>query len=96
MTDKPITDLRRRMLEDMAVRRMGPKTTSDYIKHVEAFTRFLGRAPDTATGEVDFRYTGDVCIMLFMDGHVTTEAKWTDLNELERGRQIRVRGLDQR
>ena len=51
MTDKPITDLRRRMLEDMAVRRMGPKTTSDYIKHVEAFTRFLGRAPDTATGE---------------------------------------------
>ena len=48
------------------------------------------------TGEVDFRYTGDVCIMLFMDGHVTTEAKWTDLNELERGRQIRVRGLDQR
>jgi integrase/recombinase XerD len=51
MTDKPITDLRRRMLEDMAVRRMGEKTKTDYIKHVEAFTRFLGRAPDTATGE---------------------------------------------
>jgi site-specific recombinase XerD len=51
MTDKPISDLRRRMLEDMAVRRMGEKTKTDYIKHVEAFTRFLGRAPDTATGE---------------------------------------------
>ena len=51
MTDKPITDLRRRMLEDMAVRRMGEKTKTDYIKHVEAFTRFLGRSPDTATGE---------------------------------------------
>ncbi len=51
MSDKPISDLRRRMLEDMAVRRMGEKTKTDYIKHVEAFTRFLGRAPDTATGE---------------------------------------------
>lgn len=51
MTDKPITDLRRRMLEDMAVRRLGEKTRADYIKHVEAFTRFLGRSPDTATAE---------------------------------------------
>lgn len=49
--NKPISDLRRRMLEDMAVRRMGEKTKSDYIKHVETFTRFLGRSPDTATGE---------------------------------------------
>jgi integrase/recombinase XerD len=51
MTDKPITDLRRRMLEDMAVRRLGEKTRADYIKHVEAFTRFLGRSPDTACAE---------------------------------------------
>ena len=51
MSEKPISDLRRRMLEDMAVRRMGTKTTTDYIKHVETFTRFLGRSPDTATGE---------------------------------------------
>lgn len=51
MNDHPVSDLRRRMLEDMSVRRMGEKTTKDYIKHVETFTRFLGRAPDTATGE---------------------------------------------
>jgi integrase/recombinase XerD len=51
MIDKPISDLRRRMLEDMAVRRLGEKTRHDYIKHVETFTRFLGRAPDTATAE---------------------------------------------
>lgn len=51
LTVKPISDLRRRMLEDMAVRRMSEKTQNDYIKHVETFTRFLGRAPDTATSE---------------------------------------------
>jgi site-specific recombinase XerC len=51
MKNKPISDLRRRMLEDMAVRRLGEKTQHDYIKHVETFTRFLGRSPDTATAE---------------------------------------------
>ena len=51
MNQKPISDLRRRMLEYMAVRRFGEKTQHDYIKHVETFTRFLGRSPDTATAE---------------------------------------------
>ena len=51
MTDKPISHLRRRMHEDMAVRRFSEKTRYDYIRHVEAFTRFLGRSPDTATTE---------------------------------------------
>ena len=51
MKDKPISDLRRRMLEDMAVRRLGEKTRHDYIKHIETFTRFLGRSPDAATAE---------------------------------------------
>ena len=37
MNEKPIRDLRRRMLEDMAVRRLGEKTQNDYIKHVETF-----------------------------------------------------------
>ena len=51
MNQTPISDLRRRMLEDMAVRRLGEKTQHDYIKHVETFTIFLGRSPDTATAE---------------------------------------------
>ena len=51
MSEKPITDLRRRMLDDMAVRQFGEKTRRDYIRHVETFTRFLGRSPDTATAE---------------------------------------------
>jgi integrase/recombinase XerD len=35
----------------MAVRRLGEKTKSNYIYHVESFTAFLGRSPDTATAE---------------------------------------------
>lgn len=51
MSDQPISDLRRRMLSDMAVRQFSDKTQYDYIRHVEALTRFLGRAPDTVTGD---------------------------------------------
>jgi len=51
MSEKPISDLRRRMLEDMAVRQFGAKTKHDYIRHIESFARFLGRSPDTATAE---------------------------------------------
>jgi hypothetical protein len=51
MSEKPISDLRRRMLEDMAVRKFGDKTRHDYIRHVEALASFLGRSPDAATAE---------------------------------------------
>ena len=51
MNQKPISDLRRRMLEDMAVRKFGEKTQSDYIRHVASLAKFLGRSPDTATPE---------------------------------------------
>ena len=51
MSDKPISHLRRRMIEDMTVRQFGEKTKHDYIRHVESFTNFLGRSPDTATAE---------------------------------------------
>ena len=54
MSEKPISDLRRRMLEDMAVRKFGEKTKDDYIRHIESFAKFLGRSPDTATAD-------DVC-----------------------------------
>ena len=54
--EKPVSDLRRRMLEDMAVRRFGEKTQADYIRHVENFVKFLGRSPETATGEDLRRY----------------------------------------
>jgi integrase/recombinase XerD len=51
MSEKPIGDLRRRMIADMTVRSFGDKTRHDYIRHIESFARFLGRAPDTASGD---------------------------------------------
>src|SRR3974390_1626105 len=51
MSDKPISDLRRRMTADMTVRTFSDKTQHDYIRHIETFARFLGRSPDTATGD---------------------------------------------
>ena len=48
---KPISDLRRRMLQDMTNRSFGDKTRHDYIRHIESFAKFLGRSPDTATGD---------------------------------------------
>ena len=51
MSERHISPLRQRMLEDMTVRRIGEKTKSNYIRHVESFTAFLGRSPDTATAE---------------------------------------------
>jgi site-specific recombinase XerD len=50
-TDRPITALRQHMLEDMAVRGLGPRTQRDYIRHVRGFVAFLGRPPDTASAE---------------------------------------------
>src|ERR1700722_15612719 len=51
MSDKPISDLRRRMIGDMTVRSFRDKTQRDYIRHIETLARFLGRSPDTTTGD---------------------------------------------
>jgi integrase/recombinase XerD len=51
-----ISPLRRRMIEDMSVRKFGAKTRHDYIRYVESLVKFLGRSPDTATGEDLRRY----------------------------------------
>jgi integrase/recombinase XerD len=55
MSDKPISPLRGRMIEDMTVRNFVEKTRNDYIRHVRTFTTFLGRAPDTAAPEDPLR-----------------------------------------
>ena len=51
MSEKPISPLRRRMIEDMTVRNFMQKTRNDYIYHVRALAAFLKRSPDTATPE---------------------------------------------
>ena len=56
MTDKAISPLRRRLIEDMAIRRLGPKTQHHDIRHVKRFADFLGQSADKATAEDVHRY----------------------------------------
>jgi integrase/recombinase XerD len=51
MSEKPISPLRQRMIEDMTVRNFVEKTKSDYVRHVKSLAAFVGRSPDTATSE---------------------------------------------
>lgn len=44
-----ISPLRQRMLDDLRMRKLNPKTQSAYIRAVCNFTKYLGRSPDTAT-----------------------------------------------
>ena len=61
MSEKPISLLRRRMIEDMSVRNFVEKTRNDYIRHVRTFTAFLGRrhargsSPFSAASDADRR-----------------------------------------
>jgi integrase/recombinase XerD len=56
MTDKAISPLRRRLIDDMAIRQLSPKTQLHYIRHVKRFADFLGRSADKATAEDVRRY----------------------------------------
>ena len=47
----PISPLRRRMLDDMAMRGLHEDTQRNYIASVRSFAAFLGRSPETATPE---------------------------------------------
>src|ERR1700741_18195 len=51
MSEKPISPLRQRMIEDMTVRNFVEKTKNDYVRHVKSLAAFLSRSPDTATPE---------------------------------------------
>ncbi len=58
MKDSPekISPLRRRMIEDMRMRKLSTHTQSGYIRAVRHFAGYLGRSPDTATDEDLRRY----------------------------------------
>jgi integrase/recombinase XerD len=49
--ERPVSALRQRMLEDMAMRGLRSDTQHDYVRVVRSFAGFLGRSPDTATAE---------------------------------------------
>ncbi|MEE9129978.1 MAG: prepilin-type N-terminal cleavage/methylation domain-containing protein [Phycisphaerales bacterium] len=67
----------------------------------EPFDRDPTLSPPTL--QVDFRYAGETCLMLFMDGHVGPQGIWKNLNDLQgdptdpqdHGRGIRIQNLTQ-
>jgi hypothetical protein len=46
MTDEVISPLRRRMIEDMTIRKLAPKTQQGYIHTIKGLAAFIGRSPD--------------------------------------------------
>jgi site-specific recombinase XerD len=51
MTEQAISPLRRRMIEDMSIRKFAAKTQHDYVQRVKDFATFLGRSPATSEAE---------------------------------------------
>jgi integrase/recombinase XerD len=41
MTEQAISSLRRRMIEDMLIRKLAPKTQHDYVQRVKDFAAFF-------------------------------------------------------
>jgi len=50
-SNKPVSPLRQRMIEDMTLRKLNPRTQTQYIRAVVRLSRFLGQSPDQATVE---------------------------------------------
>jgi len=44
-----ISPLRQRMIDDMTLRKLSPKTQAGYLRSVVKFTRFFGQSPDLAS-----------------------------------------------
>ena len=55
-SSRAISPLRQRMIDDMRMRKLSEKTQSHYLRWVQRFAAFIGRAPDTATVEDLRRY----------------------------------------
>src|SRR5712672_3459499 len=51
MTEQAISPLRRRMIEDMSIRKFAAKTQHDYVQRVKDLATFLGRSGATAEAE---------------------------------------------
>ena len=48
---QPISPLRQRMIEDMHLHKLAPKTQTSYLRAVKKLATYLGHSPDTATAE---------------------------------------------
>jgi hypothetical protein len=45
MTEQAISPLRRRMIEDMTIRKLAPKTQQGYIRTIKDLAAFIGHSP---------------------------------------------------
>lgn len=50
-TTRPISPLRQRMIDDMCLRKLNPKTQIAYLRAAEKLARFLRQSPDAASAE---------------------------------------------
>ncbi len=50
-TDTKNSPLRQRLIDDLEMRKMAPKSIKAYIRAVKKLTHFLGHSPETATSE---------------------------------------------
>jgi site-specific recombinase XerD len=50
-TTQSVSPLRQRMIDDMMMRKLSPKTQNQYIRSVKNLARYLGHSPHTATAE---------------------------------------------
>jgi site-specific recombinase XerD len=50
-SNKPVSALRQRMIDDMTLRKLSPRTQSAYLRAVTNVTRFFGQSPDLASAE---------------------------------------------
>jgi hypothetical protein len=51
MSTTSVSPLRQRMIEDMRLRNLAPRTQEAYIRGCKKLAAFLRRSPDTATAE---------------------------------------------
>ena len=50
-SNQSTSPLRQRMIDDMTLRKLSPKTQVGYLRAVLKFTRFFGQSPDLASSE---------------------------------------------
>ena len=55
-SSRAISPLRQRMIDDMRMCKLSPKTQLQYLRAVKKLTGFVGRSPDTVTVEDLRRY----------------------------------------
>ncbi|MFP3566391.1 GMC oxidoreductase [Paraburkholderia sp. SIMBA_030] len=57
-TRQGVNPLHQRMIDDMHMRRLSPRTQANYLRIVREFSRFLGRSPSMSVVDASLRVHG--------------------------------------